>query len=115
MLLRGDLGSKNALDFCISDYYKKKNRQAHCFLTGEDPVGGSYFVCCIVDRRHVLKYEIGSDREIWIGSISLAIGPHYFGPSDFWSYSDSERFSMDATTEAVVKNLMLLDEFWASP
>jgi len=61
----------------------------------------------------VIRYSIGVDREVYVGAVELGIGPHYFGPAAFWSYDDMERFSMEATTEAVIHNLKLLDEFWS--
>jgi hypothetical protein len=46
--------------------------------------------------------------------VSLAIGPHYFAPADFWSYENSKRFKIEASTEAIEHNLKLLDEFFGA-
>ncbi len=63
-----------------------------------------------------MKYGIiENDRSPgkFLGGLSLAIGPHFFSPSEFWSFEAYERFDRSATTEAVAHNLRLLDEFLA--
>jgi hypothetical protein len=47
-----------------------------------------------------------------LGGVELGIGPHYFGPSAFWSYENANRFISEISTQAVFHNLRLLDEFW---
>lgn len=52
---------------------------------------------------------------MYVGGVQLAIGPHYFSPADFWSYEASQRFTLEASMEGVIKNLRLLDEFLGYP
>ena len=113
MQLKNDLESRNKLQDVILDYYKERGRSARYFLESKDADGG-LSLHFLVDRKRVIKYSIGLDRECWLGAVALGIGPHYFGPAAFWSYDNMKRFSMEATTEAVIHNLKLLDEFWSS-
>ena len=116
MQLKNDLDSKNLLDETIHDYYRKVGgRFASNFLRSEDSTCVGYATYFLIDRRHVIRYGISQDRGRWLGAVSLAIGPHYFGAADFWSYEASQRFTLEATTEGVIKNLSLLDEFLGYP
>lgn len=72
-----------------------------------------YYVRFLVDRKHVVEYAVVTDRGFQLSGVSLAIGPRYFGPADFWSYENSKRFALEATTEAIEQNLHLLDEFFS--
>lgn len=74
---------------------------------------GSYSWTLLVDRRIVIRYSIGpSDRgHGFLGGLSLAIGPYFFHPADFWSYEASERFKMGTEPDDIKFNLKLLDEF----
>ena len=112
MQLKNDQQSRNALDDTISSYYQKRSRSGRNFLHTDDPDGEAYYSYFLIDRKYAIRYSIGVDRGMWLGALELAIGPHYFGADAFWSYENYKRFSMDATTESVEKNLMLLDEFW---
>lgn len=113
MQLKNDLISKNNLDEIICEYYRRVGgRSASNFLRTEDEKCLGYDTYFLVDRRHVIRYGISEDRGTWLGAVSLAIGPHYFGAADFWSYENFRRFTLEASTEGVVKNLALLDEFW---
>ncbi|MDM0030444.1 hypothetical protein [Variovorax saccharolyticus] len=110
--LKNDLISRGPLDRTIYSYYKKfGNRCASNFLHTEEKNGDAFDTYFLVDRKHVVRYGINLDCNWWTGALSLGIGPHYFGPADFWSYENFQRFSIDATTEAVELNLSLLDEF----
>ena len=111
MQLKNDLDGRNALQRVILGYYAEKERAATCFLDSTGPDGG---ICLhfLVDRRRVIRYCIGIDRGLYLGVVQLAIGPHYFSAADFWSYESSKRFTLETTPEAVIRNLMLLDEFW---
>jgi hypothetical protein len=112
MQLKNDQNSINVLDGVVRDYYKKNgDRKIRHFLWSEDKEWNSVSSYFLMDRKHVIKLSIGMDRGIYLLGIELAIGPHYFGPADFWSYEDSHRFKMDADTWSVTCNLMLLDEF----
>lgn len=110
MQLKNDLGSQNLLNRTIRQYYESGNRTARNFLSSQDDEG-TYYTYFLVDRKHPIRYSIGLDRNVWLGALELGIGPHYFGPAAFWSYDNYKRFSMDATTESVERNLSLLDEF----
>ena len=110
VLLINDLDGRNALRNTIFSFYEKNgNRPVSNFLDSEE--NGFFYVHFLINRKHVIRYSVGRDRGIFVGGVSLAIGPHYFGPYDFWDYENSERFSMEASTEAVENNLSLLDEF----
>jgi len=110
--LKNDIESRNALDQAIIAFYKKRgDRYVHIFLHSKSEDELEYRTHFLIDRKHVARYGIGSDRGFWLGGVELGIGPHYFGPADFWSYENSTRFALEATTEAVEKNLTLLDEF----
>jgi hypothetical protein len=110
--LKNDLQSQILLNEVIESFFQKNgNRNDRNFLSTTDE-DGTYYTHHLIDRRHVIRYSIGTDRGSWLGALEIAIGPHYFGPAAFWSYENFERFSIEATTEAVEKNLALLDEFW---
>jgi hypothetical protein len=79
-------------------------------LPGEDVEKG-YFIRFLLDAKYVVEYRIGRDRNFFLSIPSLAIGPHYFPPCDFWDYANSQRFTLEASTEAIVHNLKILDEF----
>ncbi|MDM0030479.1 hypothetical protein [Variovorax saccharolyticus] len=110
MQLKSDLDGQNLLNQVIHEYYERQNRIVRNFSSGEEQ-DGAYYTYYLIDRKHVIRYSIGPDREFMLGAVELAIGPNYFNPAAFWSYENYQRFSMDATTEAVELNLFLLDEF----
>lgn len=113
MQLKNDQQSKNLLDDAISNYYQRRgNRSVRNFLHAADPDGEAYYSYFLIERKNIIRYSIGIDRGMWLGALEMAIGPHYFGADAFWSYENYKRFSIDSTTEAVEKNLALLDEFW---
>jgi hypothetical protein len=108
--LKIDEDGWNNLSEVIENYYKQRDRLVRIFSTSE-PSCGSLDFCFLIDRKHVAKYIVGSDRRMELGVLLLAIGPHYFAPVDFWDYPNSQRFRIEASTEAVEHNLKLLDEF----
>jgi hypothetical protein len=69
------------------------------------------FVRFLVYRRHIVECRIGWDRSL-LAATSLAIGPGFFSPAEFWDYENSLRFTVEPTTEGVEKNLRLMDEFF---
>lgn len=110
MQLKNDLEGRNALRDQVRLYYQAHGeRSAINFLDSQDQ--GFFYAHFLVDRKHVIRYGIGEDRRLWIGGVSLAIGPHYFSPADFWDYPNSQRFKIEASSEALIHNLTLLDEF----
>jgi hypothetical protein len=110
VLLKNNEEGRSMLTACVCDFYESNGqRSAICFLdSGENGFLSAHF---LIDRKHVLRYSLGEDRGTIRGAIEVGIGPHYFRPSQFWDFENSERFSMDASTEAVEHNLILLDEF----
>lgn len=95
----------------IRSYYERQGRYVR-FLSHTPPTSlEDYEAEFLLDRKHVVRYMVGRDRGINTAGVALAIGPYYFGPADFWSYEASQRFTMEATSEGVLRNLRLLDEF----
>lgn len=117
MLLKNDGASFDALFNAINAFYSEiGNRTVLIFeeqLPSENSETG-YFVRFLLDRKQVIEYRIATDRGFFLSILSLAIGPHYFIPGEFWNYEDAQRFSLEPSTEAVVHNLKLLDEFFES-
>lgn len=112
MMIRNDIDGRNLLRKTISSFYEANGgRHLYCFRVDQKDSSGWHEEHCLLDRKHVFSYSIGSDRDTAIGAIALAIGPHYFTPANFWDYENSTRFSIESSTEAVEKNLRLLDEF----
>lgn len=115
MQLNHDVSSFTLLYEAVISYYKKNGDRHISIFADKSPEGGGgkFYIRFLLDRKHVVEYVILQDRGFSLSGLSLAIGPHYFGPADFWSYKDSERFTLEASTEGVQKNLELLDEFLA--
>ena len=111
MQLKIDEESWFALDRIINAYYEKQARHFASFRSGSSRTSDSLEFCFLIDRKHVVKYIIGSDRGMLLGILFLGIGPAYFGPADFWSYEDSQRFRLGINIEDINHNLGLLDEF----
>ncbi|MGF6766246.1 hypothetical protein P3T24_006592 [Paraburkholderia sp. GAS33] len=110
MLLKNDLEGRKLLDETVRSYYRKTgDRSIKHFLWSDDR--GSLASHFLLERQHVLKISVGEDRGAYLTSIQLGIGPHYFGPADFWSYEDYKRFKFEADTLSVTINLQLMDEF----
>lgn len=113
MQLKIDVDGRNLLDETIHNFYKRNGaRNVRNFMHSEDKEWGTFYTHFLIDRKHVIRYGIGQDRGFLLGGVDLAIGPHYFTPSVFWSYENSERFSLEASTEGVEQNLALMDEFF---
>lgn len=114
VLLRNDQPSFGLLFNTIGDYYEKNgDRTVYRFENvrpGND-IEANYFVRFLLEKKHVLEYRIVQDRGLFLSVASLAIGPHYFRPAEFWDYKNSERFTLEASTEGIEINLKLLDEF----
>ncbi|CAE6869313.1 hypothetical protein R69658_08051 [Paraburkholderia aspalathi] len=113
MQLKNDVDGRNTLDDTVLNFYRTKpGRDARVFLHSENVEWGVLYSHFLIDRKHVIRCGIGFDRGIYLYGVELGIGPHYFGPPDFWSYENSERFKMEASTESITHSLRLLDEFW---
>jgi len=111
VLLRNDIEGRNALKKIVLDFYESREIFVRNFLNSEDKEWGWFDAHFLIDRKFVFKYGIGMDRGTWLGGISLAIGPHYFSPSDFWSYEDSKKFKVEPDKEAIEHNLRMLNKF----
>lgn len=119
MLLKNDAESKLAVIDAVKNYYKTdySGDMVRHFKSSEVEGWNGFDEFFLIKKKYVIKYGIvENDRSPgrFLGGLSLAIGPYFFSPSEFWSYKDSERFEMSATTEAVIQNLKLLEEFLAS-
>jgi hypothetical protein len=108
--LSNDEKSWNLLSETIHGYYSERGRIVSVFSAPAPSKNSPLEFCFLIDRKYVAKYTIGWDRS-YLGVIQLAIGPHYFSAADFWDYPNHERFSIEASTEAVERNLSLIDEF----
>jgi hypothetical protein len=98
----------------VTSFYRENGGRKIIVFEEQYPsenLDSGYFVRYLLDRRHVVEYRITNDRDLFLSILSLAIGPHYFPPMDFWDYENSQRFSLEASTEAILYNLKLLDEF----
>jgi hypothetical protein len=97
----------------ISNFYSGKKQVSFFDYSGVDENGKSETIF-LVDRKFVVNYSIGYDRNILVGAINLGIGPKFFTPADFWSYQNFERFRMTVDVESIEINLRLLDEFFST-
>lgn len=114
MQLKNDMASFAELFNTISSFYQSVENRRIVIFEEKYPskdIESGYFVRYLLDAKHVVEYRIANDRNIFLSVPSLAIGPHYFIPGIFWDYENSQRFNLDASTEAIVHNLKLLDEF----
>jgi len=102
---------RNNLQKSVLNYYKNLGREARYFLETKNPEWDWTYLHFLIDRRHVIRYGFGVDRNMLLGGLELGIGPHYFGASAFWSYENAKRFIDTVNTESVFHNLRLLDEF----
>lgn len=98
----------------VHAFYQKNSREVDNFKESKSNDGEWIYLHYLIDRIHVIKYGFGVDRGYLIGEVALGIGPAYFRPAAFWSYEDSERFTMEVTEDSIRHNLELLDEFWDS-
>lgn len=116
--LRNEMESFDALFNAVSLFYERQGKRKIVIFEEKYPDGdieSGYFVRYLLDRKYVVEYRIVSDRNFLLSVLSLAIGPHYFSPGDFWDYENSQRFRLEASTEAIAQNLLLLDEFLGYP
>jgi len=114
MLLKNDEKSFDLLFNTVGDYYEKNGNRTVYRFEKSKPITGleaDYFVRFLLEKKYVIEYRITQDRGLFIAIPSLAIGPHYFSPGEFWDYKNAGRFTLEASTEGVEQNLKLLDEF----
>lgn len=112
MRTNNDIATYNLVHDSVYDYYNLSNRFVANILETHSENLETTFLHYLVDRVHVIRCGFGIDRNMLIGGVDIGIGPVYVDAADFWSYEDSERFSMDVTQDAIWHNLRLLDEFW---
>lgn len=113
MQLKNNASSAEALFNSVSTFYFDGGRKCVIFenTLPNESVETDYFVRFLLDRKYVVEYRIASDRGRFLSVVSLAIGPEYFSPGDFWDYENAQRFDLEASTDAIPYNLKLLDEF----
>lgn len=99
------------MQITVLRYYKTLGRDANYFIESKDEEWGWTNLHFLVDKRHVIRYGFGIDRDVLRGGIALGIGPHYFGPDSFWSYEDSLKFSYALDDDSIFSNLRLMDDF----
>jgi hypothetical protein len=111
--LINDTESFTVLILTVSEYYRARHRAIFMVHYQEPKEGAAYLVRFVVDRKYAIEYYIDSDPRMggFFGGVRLAIGPEYVSPIVFWSDEADRRFYKAATTEAIQKNLALLDEF----
>lgn len=110
-----DFSGQKLLRSTIESFYKTNGaRSAHILREEIDPEWGWYYLYFLVDQKHVVRYGYGNDRGV-TGGIELAIENRYLAPAEFWTPKDAERFTLEASTDGVEKNLRLLDEFLNYP
>jgi hypothetical protein len=113
MQLKNDRDGIIEVDRVVHEYYKKNgNRDIRHFLWSENKEWNVLYSHFLLERRHIFKLSVGSDRGSCRVGIELGIGPHYFGPADFWSYENYKRFETQASTDSIIFNLRLMDEFF---
>jgi hypothetical protein len=114
MQLKNDEESCFKLSQLVISYYKRQGRNISTFR-GRTSGMETLELCFLIDQKYVVKYVIGSDRGMMLGCLLLGIGPEYFGPCDFWSYENSQRFRMGTEDDDIIHNLGLLDEYLGMP
>ncbi|MCW5223538.1 hypothetical protein D8B23_02550 [Verminephrobacter aporrectodeae subsp. tuberculatae] len=75
----------------------------------EDVYEKVYFVA----RKYFIKYSIPIDTKNCFAMLSFAIGPNYVPMTWLVTEENESKFRVDNTTEAVVHNLAMLDEYLA--
>jgi len=121
MELRNDSQSYAALNACIDRYYRSKGLP--CLPIGEVKINTSeingaiyendYEQNYFVARKYFIKYSIPIDTRNFYAMLSLGVGPGYVPMKWLVSEENESKFSMESTTEAVVHNLKMLDEYLA--
>lgn len=111
MQLKNDAEGREVLKDTIFSYFKETNRSATNFLDTEDE--DFFYAHFLVAKRYVIRYSLGMDRRIWLGGVSLAIGPHYFSLRSLLNAKQANKLLIEASTAAINNNLTLLDEFLA--
>lgn len=119
--LKNDEASRNALTLCIERYYKDQKRVCfrrggiiiHTSVIDKSIYEDTYSVKYIIDRKYFFRYHIPIDDRNFYAMLEFGIGPEYEEIRSLVSEENQSKFSMDSTTEAVVHNLKMLDEYLA--
>lgn len=116
MRLKNDpSGIDDLVDF-LRNYYEGRGREIRYLSSGTVGRGGDegdyYYVSCLLDRKHVIKYSIPTAIRTFAG-LWVGIGPEYVPIEWVVNQVSAKRFNGDSTSEAVEQNLALLDEYLA--
>jgi hypothetical protein len=121
MELKNNPESYAALNECIDLYYSA--RGLPCLPIGEIKINTSeingvtyendYVKNYFVARKYFIQYGIAIDTRNFFSMLSLGIGPGYVPMRWLVTEENKSKFSMESTTEAVVHNLAMLDEYLA--
>lgn len=103
---------RNNIQSSVLNYYKYLGREAKYLRESENIDWGGWYLHFFVEKKRVIRYGFGVDRNMWVGGVEIGVGPEYLGPAYFWSYEKSTRFMSSVDSESIFYNLRLLDEFW---
>jgi hypothetical protein len=112
--LKNEISNPEDLFEALTYFYKIKNREMRYLSSGYVGQGGSegdcFYVSFLLDRQYVLRYSMPNARRTF-PVIYLGIGPEYV-PIEWLVQKDAEfKLSWEMTSQAVGKNLILLDDF----
>lgn len=102
--------ANNVLFETLKNYYK--NRNFVILENWADPDWNGFKIVYLLDRKYVIRYEVFKERgsEI-LGSLSMAIGPYFLSPSQFWSEEMGSKFQIQFDTFFIKINLDLLERY----
>jgi hypothetical protein len=108
MQLKNDTEGQSILKETVRDYYENNGaRRVLNFLDTED--AEFFYAHFLIESRNVIRYSLGMDRRVWLGGVSLAIGPHYFPLRSLLNEKDADRLMIEASVQAIQNNLAILD------
>ncbi len=110
-LYQKEFGKANKFLFeTLTNYYK--NRNFVILENSVNPEWGGFKIVYLLDRKYVIRYEVFKDRgsEI-LGSLSMAIGPYFLSPSEFWSEEMGSKFHIQFDAFFIKINLDLLERY----
>jgi hypothetical protein len=124
MELKNDQESYEALDQCITGYYRSKGQPCLSYGAGKiktSKIDGKiyendYVQTYFVARKNFIQYSIPIDRCNFFAGLLLGVGPHFVPLGWLLSEALENELSMESTTDAVLHNLVMLDDyFYAQP
>lgn len=104
---------RNELQKTVLGFYRGLGRDVRYFLETKNDEWNWTYLHFLIDKSRVIRYGFGIDRDALLGGVEIGIGPHYFGATAFWSYENSTRFIDSLSSDSIIHNLRLLDEFWS--